>query len=444
MKRIQLLSVTIALLLVGSIARAAVPSEISIQGVLRNNTGQLQTMPVDLKIEFFDAESGGTSIAGPYTKNALVVTNGLFNVQVADATLPTKFGNAAAVWVEVTVNNTDVFPRQKVTSEAFALRAAVAENLSCNGCILDGMIAGVAAAKVSGKVASATAADTASFANGLSCTGCVTNAMIIAVDGSKVMNAVALATNSTQLGGVAAASYQRVLNNTGASSCPANQAITGIAASGTFSCSDTIANAANATTATTATTFSGTLGGDVTGNQGTTRVDRIRTTPVSATAPTANQVLRLQGGTWVPDGELAGVKAGSLSNLSVFTAGTLTSAGTITVMPPTAGQVVVTVNASAFGIFTHTNGTPDRAVCCLSTTTNSCTGASVSANVPRSWPTHPGGVEGIEFPFSLTSSFPYSGTGSLSVNLLCQYSGSTTGMYLNGIATTAMFFPRSL
>ncbi len=207
MMRPHILFIGIALgtgVLSSAVGYAAVPSEVSIQGVLRDSQGQLQSMPVNIKIEFFNAESNGMSIAGPYTTNAVVVTNGLFTVQVSDATLANRFGTAASVWVEVTVNSTDVFPRQKVTSEAFALRAAVAETLACSGCVTDPMIAGVAAAKVSGKVASATAADTAA---GLTCTGCVTNVMIVGVDGAKVTGTVGSATNATQLGGVAASSY---------------------------------------------------------------------------------------------------------------------------------------------------------------------------------------------------------------------------------------------
>jgi hypothetical protein len=130
--RTHILSIAIALSALCSTASAAVPSEISIQGVLRSNAGQLQTMPVNLKIEFFDAATSGNSIAGPYTRT-VAVTNGLFNVQLTDATLTTKLGGAPAVWVEVTVNSTDVFPRQKVTSEVFALLCRNADNADSLG-----------------------------------------------------------------------------------------------------------------------------------------------------------------------------------------------------------------------------------------------------------------------------------------------------------------------
>jgi hypothetical protein len=350
--RTRFLSIGFALgaILIAGIARAAVPSEISIQGVLRNNQGQLQTMPVDIKIEFFDAESGGTSIAGPYTKNALVVTNGLFNVQISDATLATKLGNASAVWVEVTVNNTDVFPRQKVTSEAFALRAAVAEGLSCSGCVSNGMIAGVDGSKVSGAVATATNASqlggvaASAYQRALGGTAaCTMNQAIsgIAQAGTftctdTVANAVNATTagNATQLGGIAASSYQRALSATGAVSgtgtCAAGSAISGIAANGTYSCTNAIGTATSAATATSA--------------------DGIRGFGVASTTPTTGQYLRFSGGQWSPANiQLGDLPSGVVSNVLPVTSGG--SIYTVTVSKTAAG--------ARFDIFASCNSPSD-------------------------------------------------------------------------------------
>ena len=58
--------------------------------------------------------------------------------------------------------------------------------------------------------------------------------------------------------------------------------------------------ATSATTAVTSTNFSGALVGDVTGNQGSTSVVRIRGVGVSATAPTTGQVLSYNGIDYIP------------------------------------------------------------------------------------------------------------------------------------------------
>ena len=65
-----------------------------------------------------------------------------------------------------------------------------------------------------------------------------------------------------------------------------------------FASSAGTANTANI--ATTAASFTGNLAGDVTGTQGATTVAQLQGRPMSATAPTANQVLQFSGGQWTP------------------------------------------------------------------------------------------------------------------------------------------------
>ena len=56
--------IMLGLLASSSIARAAVPSEFTVQGVLRNGAGTLQSTPVDVSVSLFDASSTGTKLAG--------------------------------------------------------------------------------------------------------------------------------------------------------------------------------------------------------------------------------------------------------------------------------------------------------------------------------------------------------------------------------------------
>lgn len=167
------------------------PREFTVQGVLRDGTGRLQSTPVNLEINFFDVQPAGTGtkLAGPYQVMNVPVEDGLFTATIVDNQIINKIGSVSDLWLEVTIG-AEVFSRQRVTPTGFALIAARAESLACSGCIDNTMISGVAASKVSGKVASAMSADTAATATNatnatnagtaaaLSCTGCVSGSHI--------------------------------------------------------------------------------------------------------------------------------------------------------------------------------------------------------------------------------------------------------------------------
>jgi hypothetical protein len=174
--------------LVGGTARAAVPSEFTVQGVLRDGSGKLQMMAVNVTVSLHDSKMGGARLwpaAAPTPVPNVPVSNGLFALALPDPNLRAMLASATEVWLEVTAG-TDTFPRQKITTEVFALMSQSAEvadrlSASCVGCVADGMLAtGISASKISGKVASATAADTAASASDLSCTGCVAKSEIAA------------------------------------------------------------------------------------------------------------------------------------------------------------------------------------------------------------------------------------------------------------------------
>ncbi len=188
--------IAFGLVTLASNASAAVPSEFTVQGVLRDGTGKLQTMPLSVTVSLHDSKMAGNRLwpsTPPTPIMNVPVSNGLFSLAIPDPSLRLALASATEVWLEVTAG-TDTFPRQKVTTEVYALMsqsAEVADRLSsaCSGCVTDAMLAtGIAAAKISGKVASASAADTATSATSatsctnatnattaadVSCTGCV-------------------------------------------------------------------------------------------------------------------------------------------------------------------------------------------------------------------------------------------------------------------------------
>jgi hypothetical protein len=149
-----------------SSARAAVPTELTVQGVLRDANGVLQSMPVTVTVDLYDDQAAGTKLnAAAYVTPNVPVVNGLFTQTV---TIPTSdltaMTNAAQVWMAVQVGS-DTFPRQKVTPELYALISRVAESANalssqCSGCVTNANLgSGIDGNKVTtGTVAAATTA----------------------------------------------------------------------------------------------------------------------------------------------------------------------------------------------------------------------------------------------------------------------------------------------
>lgn len=122
MKRI---GIAIAMLSMAAIAafpaRAQTP-----QTTHFNYQGQLQQLGVpftgeaDLKFRLFDQLEGGTQIGGELTKGDVAVTDGLFTVVL-------DFGEAAFAgerrWLEITVGETVLTPRQSILATPYALYA---------------------------------------------------------------------------------------------------------------------------------------------------------------------------------------------------------------------------------------------------------------------------------------------------------------------------------
>jgi hypothetical protein len=135
----------VLLLLAGSAARANVPNQFSVQGVLRDNMGKLQSMPVlAVTVSLFDAQMGGNRLAGPYGPRSVMASNGLFTFSISDDNIRSELASANQVWLEVTVGN-DIFPRQQVTPDVYALMCASAQQAdqlssACTGCVTNTQI----------------------------------------------------------------------------------------------------------------------------------------------------------------------------------------------------------------------------------------------------------------------------------------------------------------
>jgi hypothetical protein len=137
---------------------------INIAGVLRDSAGNLQSTAVTLTVSLY----GSAQAASPFfmqTFAAVPVESGFFTVELSGAAL--SLAGVPDAWVGVQVMGDPAeLPRQHLDAAPYALSAVVADSLSaaCSGCVSDAMIAGVAASKVSGKVAQCASADTAQSA----------------------------------------------------------------------------------------------------------------------------------------------------------------------------------------------------------------------------------------------------------------------------------------
>jgi hypothetical protein len=127
MRRTIAAALLIGIIASASVALAAVPSEFTVQGVLRGSDGTLQKGPtVNVIITFYDKQTAGNRLAEPYVQNDVQISNGLFSTTIQDPNVIAKLSGHSEVWMEVSAGN-DRFPRQPVTPNIYALMCSSAD-----------------------------------------------------------------------------------------------------------------------------------------------------------------------------------------------------------------------------------------------------------------------------------------------------------------------------
>ena len=115
----QILKILIAFsFLIATNSYAGVFNTLNYSGRIVNSDGSPKEGPVDLEINFFDSESGGSSIS-TIDFESTPLTNGTFNLEIviSDSQLSTVLDSSTDTWIEVTDStNSTVYPRQKVNS----------------------------------------------------------------------------------------------------------------------------------------------------------------------------------------------------------------------------------------------------------------------------------------------------------------------------------------
>ncbi|MBI4396945.1 MAG: hypothetical protein HY548_07620, partial [Elusimicrobia bacterium] len=106
--------------------QAAAPGEINYQGKLADSDGNPVTGNVPMVFEIYEDAAGGSPIYTE-TRPGVSVSNGVFSVVIGEVTpiSASKFQGAdTGKWLQVTVNGTQLLPRQKLVASPYALALA--------------------------------------------------------------------------------------------------------------------------------------------------------------------------------------------------------------------------------------------------------------------------------------------------------------------------------
>ena len=109
--------------LVASISYADVFNTLNYSGRIVNSDGSPKTGSVDLEINFFDSQSGGSQKGTTYLFSATTLTNGSFNLEIviSDSDIPTVLDSSTDTYIEVTdTTNSKIYPRQKINSVPYS------------------------------------------------------------------------------------------------------------------------------------------------------------------------------------------------------------------------------------------------------------------------------------------------------------------------------------
>lgn len=306
--RFALLSVLAVWLLTAGDTAQAQGTAFTYQGKL-SDAGQPANGTYDLQFRLFDTLVSGNQVGATLVREDVSVSNGIFTVSLDFGAVAFPGANR---FLEIGVRPsastgafTPLAPLQPVTATPYAIRSLNATNADSAVTAMNATNATNATNAVN--ATNATSADTLS----VGCVGCVNGAKL--ADGS-VSNAKITDVAGSKL----------TVSITTATIPGAN--VTGTVANATNATNATTAT--NATNATTSVNFNGTLAGDVTGNQGTTSVVRLRNLPLPTPVQADDgKVLRYKNDGVNPASyELASVTGGG-GTITGVTAGTGLSGG---------------------------------------------------------------------------------------------------------------------
>jgi cysteine-rich repeat protein len=124
-----------ALLFAGSTVLAAVPLEMPLQGVVRDNAGNPATGDFSVSFGLYEAESGGDAL---WTETGdISALGGTFSTRLGatDALDPAVFAAGTTLWLGMSIEGEPELPRRALGTSAWAFHAETAAALACSGCV---------------------------------------------------------------------------------------------------------------------------------------------------------------------------------------------------------------------------------------------------------------------------------------------------------------------
>ena len=127
----SLMTTMLLLILIPFIGNAEVPQQITYQGVLTDSTGYpVPDGDYEMSFALYDVPTGGTALWSE--AQTVAVSNGIYNVilgQAGNELVPIYFNGNCYLGVSVGTDS-EMSPRQKITSVGYALRARVADSVA--------------------------------------------------------------------------------------------------------------------------------------------------------------------------------------------------------------------------------------------------------------------------------------------------------------------------
>ncbi len=118
----------ILLFVVVSLMFADIPSLINYQGKLTSSVGIGVTSTEPVTFRIYDTETGGASLWSE-THPAVTIEKGLFAVELGSIS-PLTLGFDTQYWLEIEIDGDILSPRQNISAEAYAIRAAIADSIA--------------------------------------------------------------------------------------------------------------------------------------------------------------------------------------------------------------------------------------------------------------------------------------------------------------------------
>jgi hypothetical protein len=124
-------------LLLPSAAISAIPLEMPLQGVVRDNAGNPANGDFEVTFALYPSEGAEAVEAVWWNTQNISVVDGIFVTRLGEGKPldPATFTSGAPLWLGMAIESEDELPRRPLGSSAYSLHAATSAGLACSGCV---------------------------------------------------------------------------------------------------------------------------------------------------------------------------------------------------------------------------------------------------------------------------------------------------------------------